>query len=279
MPPYDSLNPRFDVNSDDAIVPSSDPLTLPSSPPPRRTSFDIPSSPPPPSTTKIRRPPPITPRSFRRFFTPRSHLRAENGEGNHGSNTRSRRNIFEDITSPVVNEQGYGDEITSQGVGAGRSRHISSQSCEPDPTTPTKKRKLSLAAPMTSSPNTSPIKRESLFFPGLSKQFGQQAFSGHELQGAAKQQDGKVVRHHGVTRPVRNRVLDNINPTLVRNLCDNGTTKYSIASRRNQGWQDEVANFYNSREDVYECCTMSDYGTRDVLPFCSAASKSKYIWS
>ncbi|KAI5295226.1 hypothetical protein KEM55_006285, partial [Ascosphaera atra] len=52
------------------MAPQSEDLSMPSSPPPV-----LPSSPPQRHTTKISKPASITPRRFRRFFTPRSALR------------------------------------------------------------------------------------------------------------------------------------------------------------------------------------------------------------
>src|SRR5436190_22258010 len=66
------------------------------------SSQDIPSPPSSPSYRKPKKPPPVTPRSFKRFFNPRSALNSIN----NGENIRTNRHALKDITSPVLNRLG-----------------------------------------------------------------------------------------------------------------------------------------------------------------------------
>lgn len=117
----------------------------PSSPPPLCASEDtLPSSPP---SLKPKKRPPVTPRSFTRFFTPRSSLNIPN--------TRSRfsRHALQDISSPALNRLGPAfpkapDDAETVPVKS-----------TPDPLrTPSRKRKLSFCS--SSSPlQSSPLRR------------------------------------------------------------------------------------------------------------------------
>ncbi|KAI5291691.1 hypothetical protein KEM54_001661, partial [Ascosphaera aggregata] len=76
-----SNNSSFHIRSDAPTLSYSDDVTIPFSSPRPSASGVVPSSPPlvgcsrQSVSTKVKRPPPITPRRFRRFFTPRSALR------------------------------------------------------------------------------------------------------------------------------------------------------------------------------------------------------------
>lgn len=118
---------------------------FPSSPPPLSDSYDnLPSSPP---ATKPKKKPPVTPRSFKRFFTPRSSLNA--------SRSRSRfvRHALQDITSPALNRLGPAFPKVPDDVGSSSSKPSLDLF-----KTPTKKRKLSFCS--SSSPlQSSPLRR------------------------------------------------------------------------------------------------------------------------
>nr|KMM66239.1 LOW QUALITY PROTEIN: WD repeat-containing protein [Coccidioides posadasii RMSCC 3488] len=108
--------------------------TIPSSPPTLNASLDtLPASPP---SLKPKKRPPVTPRSFKRFFTPRSSL--------HGSSTRSGvragRNNLKDILTPPSSLNRNGPAFLNlQNDNKSISRQFPDQ-----PSTPTRKRKAFL---------------------------------------------------------------------------------------------------------------------------------------
>lgn len=131
-------------------VPQSEPVFPPSSQGP-------PSSPPSIASDvgirrKPKKPPPVTPRSFRKFFTPRSILSSEN----NGS-VKTNRQALKTLSSPAVNRLGPAFARASKTTA---SRSIPN---EPAPVpaasglmrTPSTKRKLSfssIGSPLQSSP-------------------------------------------------------------------------------------------------------------------------------
>lgn len=129
-------------------VPQSEPII-----PTTRREFhpqQIPSSPPSVSDfgsgQKPRRPPTVTPRSFRRFFTPRSLL---NSSGN--GSVKTSRQALQVLNSPAVNRLGPAFTRSADG----RPRSPSHDLPEHTFQTPSRKRKhsfSSVASPLQSSP-------------------------------------------------------------------------------------------------------------------------------
>jgi hypothetical protein len=116
------------------------------------SSQEIPSS--PPSVTseagggrRPRKPPTVTPRSFRRFFTPRSLLNSGNATG-----VKTSRQALRALTSPAVNRLGPAFTRSSK-AGSPRSPHDGLP--EDLIRTPSRKRKhsfSSVVSPLQSSP-------------------------------------------------------------------------------------------------------------------------------
>lgn len=119
-----------------------------------RSSQEFPSSPPSVASDvavarKPRRPPPVTPRSFKRFFTPRSML---NG-GSNASGVRSNRLALKNLKSPAVNR--IGPAFTRSPKPDGGQTRVSEPVDLRTPRTPSRKRKLSfssIGSPLQSSP-------------------------------------------------------------------------------------------------------------------------------
>lgn len=130
-------------------VPQSEPIL-----PPHRDFYpQIPSSPPSVASDlgsgrKPRKPPTVTPRSFRRFFTPRSLL-----DSGHNGSGRSSRQALRALSSPAVNRLGPAFTRSSKDS---RSKNLFSNPPEDFVVrTPSKKRKHSFssaASPLQSSP-------------------------------------------------------------------------------------------------------------------------------
>lgn len=116
------------------------PPTIPSSPPSIASEMG--------SGRRQRKPPTVTPRSFRRFFTPRSLLNS----GNNGSSVKTNRQALRTLNSPAVNRLGPAFTRTSK---AGSARSPDNGLPEDLIRTPTRKRKHSFsstASPLQSSP-------------------------------------------------------------------------------------------------------------------------------
>lgn len=126
--------------------PRSEPILPPS-------SQELPSSPPSVASEagggrRPRKPPTVTPRSFRRFFTPRSLLNS----GNNGSSVKTNRQALRTLSSPAVNRLGPAFTRTSK---AGSARDLADGLPEDFIRTPSRKRKHSFssaASPLQSSP-------------------------------------------------------------------------------------------------------------------------------
>ena len=134
----------MDICHDLPQVPRSEPV-LPLS------SQEIPSSPPSIASDiggrrRLKKPPPVTPRSFRKFFTPRSMLHG----GNNGG-VRTNRQALQTLSSPAINRLGPAFARTSK---AAASRPALNEPAELI-RTPSRKRKLSfssIGSPLQSSP-------------------------------------------------------------------------------------------------------------------------------
>lgn len=128
--------------------PRSEPILPPS-------SQEIPSSPPSVASEagggrRQRKPPTVTPRSFRRFFTPRSLLNS----GNNASSVKTNRQALRALNSPAVNRLGPAFTRSSK-TGTARSPHDGLP--EDFPRTPSRKRKHSFSS--AASPQSSPLKK------------------------------------------------------------------------------------------------------------------------
>lgn len=149
-----SLRDTMDGYHDLPEVPRSEPYFPPS-------SQDIPSSPPSIASDvgfrrKPRKPPPVTPRSFKRFFTPRSMLGS--GNNNNASAVRTNRQALKTLSSPAVNRLGPAFTKTLKAI---EHRSESPELIR----TPSKRRKLSfssIGSPLQSSPLKEVHVRESV---------------------------------------------------------------------------------------------------------------------
>lgn len=131
-------------------VPRSDPVHFAS-------SQEIPSSPPSVvseagARRKLKKPPPVTPRSFKRFFTPRSALNSANNLGS----VRTNRHALKELTSTTLNRLGpaFTKAKTSNNVGHGTLKSPFTEVTR----TPSRKRKLSFSS-IGSPPQSSPLRK------------------------------------------------------------------------------------------------------------------------
>lgn len=121
-------------------------------------THDIPSSPPSivseaGTRRKPKRPPPVTPRSFKRFFTPRSSLNAEI------SMMPASRHALKELSTTSLNRRGPAftkakSSNAANSVGHGTLKSPFTEVFK----TPSRKRKLSFSSP-SSPPQSSPIRK------------------------------------------------------------------------------------------------------------------------
>ncbi|KAL1957378.1 hypothetical protein VTO42DRAFT_6058 [Malbranchea cinnamomea] len=230
------------------------PDTIPSSPPPLYSSEPtLPSSPLP--TLKPKRPPPITPRSFKRFFTPRSSLNSFKTKDNGRS-----RHALSDITTPALNRFGPAFPRTPNSPEEDDSKQILAPAA-----TPNKKRKLSFCS--SSSPlQSSPLRRvriSSTVHVDAEKPDVEEPERTTECVQVEPEDEPKP------TVPVdlrRSKTLQAASSVFLRNLSSR-TARLTLRASCATSWRDETANFYSRPKDVHECL----HEDRLALPFCTAS--------
>ena len=141
-----SAPPRYTmhIGHDLPEVPRSEPVLPPS-------SQEIPSSPPSIASDagvrrKPKKPPPVTPRSFRKFFTPRSMLNGGNSGG-----VKTNRQALKALSSPAINRLGPAFARTAKASGSRPALNEPANLTR----TPSRKRKFSFSSvgsPLQSSP-------------------------------------------------------------------------------------------------------------------------------
>ncbi|KAL4893467.1 WD40-repeat-containing domain protein [Aspergillus ambiguus] len=247
-------------------VPRSEPVFCP---PP--SSQELPSSPPSIASDagvrrKPKKPPPVTPRSFRRFFTPRSML---NGGSNAGS-VRTSRQALKALSSPAVNRLGPAFTRTLKAVAA---RPESSDLLR----TPSRKRKLSFSSvgsPLQSSPlrkvrMRTPIHDdEELDVPV--RDLGMDADRHNELPKSLP-----LVRQSRKVSPLqRSQALRTSGGLFMRSL-QGRADRLTLRSNSGAGWQDLTSPFYSGSADSHACTNPSE--NRLVLPLCTASCNTNTL--
>ncbi|KAL5337762.1 WD40-repeat-containing domain protein [Aspergillus crustosus] len=246
-------------------LPRSEPIFFPS-------DHDIPSSPPSIASDaglrrKLRKPPPVTPRSFRRFFTPRSLL----DSGSHGSAFRASRQALMDLSSPAVNR-----------LGPAFTRTLKAVMSKPEPPdllrTPSRKRKLSFSS-VGSPLQSSPLRK--IRAPGL-------VYDDGELEIPVKDIDITVARPirdvklappvklpHRVSPVRRSKALQTSGALFMRSVSGPRANRVTIRSQLGAGWQDLTSSFHSRPDDSYTCTSTS--GERLALPFCTASCNTNTL--
>lgn len=260
--------------------------TIPSSPP----IFNAPQILSSPPRTKTKKPPPVTPRSFKRFFTPRSVL----GALSSGGNDRPNRHILKDICSPALNRLGPAFSRISDGS---QDTPAKSSHSQDDLSTPRKKRKLSISSssPLQSSPlrrvRIAPSIRQNDSSPCRPKvdEIGIEA----EIQSEVLKT--KTKQHTLPPTPLRrSHTLQTTSQIFIRSLS--GNTLGTLTHRYDYGngvwyiscaflnllslitletaWRDEVSDFYSLADDLHQCSYKDQRGERLTLPFCTVSCHS-----
>ncbi|KAJ5800225.1 uncharacterized protein N7518_002293 [Penicillium psychrosexuale] len=239
-------------------VPRSEPV-LPPEPP---------SSPPSiaSDTRRPRKPPTVTPRSFRRFFTPRSLLPV----GDTSITPSTSRQALRALSSPAVNRLGPAFSRTSK-AGSTRSPHDGLP--EDFIRTPSRKRKNSFSSVV--SPQSSPLKRVRVRSPTQDvEQDIKIPNINIRLDASAPPSPPK---RNPPVAPVRcSQALQSSGALFMRNVMGARANKVTLRSNSGAGWQDLTSNFYSKPRDRHMC---SSYGSeRSVaLPFCNASCNTNSL--
>ncbi|KZF26528.1 WD40 repeat-like protein [Xylona heveae TC161] len=222
------------------------------------------------SSGKPKRPPPITPNSFRRFFTPRSSQAK-------GTKVSASRKALQDITNPARNSDG--SAIHRPFPGPELFRDIprdASTAFDFDFTTPTSQKKRGfLISPDSSPEHASPSKRQR----NLPLNILEDEEPAEEVKAsdatAEKEQIEKVSVEIPTPTPIRRR-LPNINGRIYqRSLGPWGSGRPFRHLQISCNWQYETAAFYTAPEDRYDCRDADDES--GVLPFCTASCNTNSL--
>lgn len=207
------------------------------------------SSSPPPATMgnrKPKRPPPITPKRFTRFFTPRN---SRNGSSRTTLSSSGRQ--LQDITRAALNRSQNAQRTTPR-------KTVNFADVENQMQTPhssSRKRKNPYLSPETSPAQSSPSKRSRYVTPPF-----------EILEDAPLFEEPPVF-----PAPVRRiRTLGSASRTLQRSF--GGILSVGRGFRRDHcsSWQDQTADFYSSAEDYHQ---LPD----NAPPFCTASCNSTWL--
>jgi hypothetical protein len=211
---------------------------------------DLFSSSPPSAATgslsrKVKRPPPITPKRFTRFFTPRN---SKTGSSRTAP-TRSSRQL-QDITRAAINRSAAPRTTPRKTVNfADVENHVHT------PSSSARKRKTPYLSPETSPVQSSPSKRSRYVTPPP----------------ITVLEDAPILDEPPVfPAPVRRlRSLGAAPRTLQRSF--GGILSVGRGFRRDHcsSWQDQTADFYSNADDLHQL-------SQGATPFCTASCNSMF---
>jgi hypothetical protein len=264
-------------NIPDSSLPSSQPESepdlifsssqyFPSSPPSIISEVD--------SCRKPKKPAPVTPRSFRRFFTPRSAL----GTLHNGESIRTNRRALQEIAGPALNRSGPALARTSDKA---ESRIEPQSHAKEVNLTPAKKRKFTSTFdnPLSSSPlrkvrvappiHEEPVEEEE-------RNSYDNVIGGNIHIEPSKFKKERTPQKLTPVQPIRrSAILQTSGALFARSLSDRRSKVTIRSSNYGASWQDETSNFYSRPDDLHACINQN----RDhmALPFCTTACNSKLI--
>ena len=216
------------------------------------------------TSAKPKKPPPITPRRFTKFFTPRP-LQKETDK------IRTSRRALQEITRSALNRKRKrpGPPVFGDALPAVK---------EPATDTPVNrnKRKLSFSSTVC-SPRSSPL-RKAQFTPSSSQESrahevrlskAHKVFEEEdELSSDEESWDDRLPIRHA-------RQVARGSASLLAARLSGGHARSFV--RRVPDWREETVNFYTGPADSHRC--RSNDGLHLVLPFCVASCSGKYCCS
>ncbi|KAL3467865.1 WD40-repeat-containing domain protein [Aspergillus heterothallicus] len=246
-------------------VPRSEPIFF-------SPSHEIPSSPPSIASEagvrhKPKKPPPVTPRSFRRFFTPRSLL----DSGGNAGVVRTSRQALRALSSPAVNR-----------LGPAFTRTLKAVMSRPEPSeilrTPNKKRKLSFSS-IGSPLQSSPLRKVRI--KGLIEEDEELEVPVKDIKIGSGTREDKEKPAPPVRTPLRvspierSRALQTSGALFMRSVHGAQSNRVTMRSNSGAGWQDLTSTFYSRPDDSHTCTSSS--GDRLALPFCTASCNTNTL--
>ncbi|KAA8648240.1 hypothetical protein EYZ11_006740 [Aspergillus tanneri] len=233
---------------------------------------EIPSSPPSIASDagvrrKPKKPPPVTPRSFRRFFTPRSLL----DSGSNVGTVRTNRQALKALSSPAVNRLGPAFTRTLKAVGT-----------RPDPSdlmrTPSRKRKLSFSS-IGSPLQSSPLRKVRVRSPNHDTDELHVPVRDVEASNKIQFSPPKPLAAPRPFRQVlpirRSEALQTSGGFFMRSVLGAGANRVTTRANSGAGWQDLTSSFYSRPTDSHTCT--SSTGDRLALPFCTASCNTNTL--
>ena len=225
------------------------------------------------TASRPKKPPPITPRRFTKFFTPRPR--------NAVQAVRTSRKALRKITGPALNSRSqkrhhYADE----------AEIVSMPTIDENQSTqPTRKRKYS-AYSATPSIASSPIKAGGFLSSSQENgpRLGDRSRASWQKD-IEEDEEAETEREDTIDDETSDEEDDRV-LTPPRIPYRSISTSASLLSTRLTGrrvrkeapdsyaWQDQISNFVSSPEDVYECNTT---GGHAILPFCVASCNTNSL--
>ncbi|KAF2198154.1 WD40 repeat-like protein [Delitschia confertaspora ATCC 74209] len=218
----------------------------------------MPSSSPPHSTSnmgsrKPKKPPPITPKRFTRFFTPRSSVHGSS----HNSSLGKSGQQLQEITRAAINRRANASQKTPRKTVNFSDSTTTLQEPETPQFTP-KKRKTPYLSPESSPIQSSPSKRSKLT---------STPFTIHEDQDVVSEGGyaSSLLEERFVPAPVRRFARSG---PAVRVLQRSFGGMLAVGRGFNQDhcitWQDQTTNFYSGPDDFHQLA-------QGAPPFCTAS--------
>ncbi|QKX57934.1 uncharacterized protein TRUGW13939_05054 [Talaromyces rugulosus] len=242
------------------------------------SSQEIPSSPPSivseaGARRKPRRPPPVTPRSFKKFFTPRSSLHSAN------KGIQTSRHVLRELSSTSLNRRGpaFTKAATSQAAGHGILKSPFTETTK----TPSRKRKLSFSS-TGSPPQSSPLRKVRLTTTLYNERHTNEIvdeigppISPLKALSPPKSLQKQLFPAKPPAGPLRrSKALASTGELCLRSVSGR-MNRLTMRSNYGYGWQDQASNFYSRPEDQHQSVNIT--GDRLALPVCIAPCKTNSL--
>ncbi|ORY71859.1 WD40-repeat-containing domain protein [Pseudomassariella vexata] len=249
-------------------VTMADPI---SSSPPRRDSSRIHSSPPRRANAKERRNPSITPRKFRRFFTPRPRVPSHHASGH----ISPAREALRELAAPRINRSSYQTPAPSSPLKAPmRDEYYQDEGHDAYNTRAKRRRlehtpELSPIRPRYLEPSLISAESPGRTNPALLSPIGSMRSCQESMDTDDSEYDESNMGDHRPTSrlaPLTSRGLTG--HLLQRQLGGIPRAGRSYMACPVSDWRTETADFYTRPDDAYHCTSYD--GSGRCIPFCTA---------
>ncbi|KAI9785382.1 MAG: hypothetical protein M1839_000401 [Geoglossum umbratile] len=223
--------------------------------------------------TKLKKPPPITPNSFKRFFTPRPPLA-------RGTKVSAARQALRNITAQANNHLGSGRESSwgdlSPFADARRPAGEIEIACEEG----NFGKRKALLSPDTSPDRPCGTKRPKAQHPAMVDEADEVVDTklGAAVGVAAEAEEGEAEEgERKLVASIKRFNLANVSARLFqRSLGYSGGFGEPMTQHHCGNWRNEVGNFYSCPEDAHLCMSVSANQQR-ALPFCTASCNTNSL--